>query len=295
MQSFPSIHEELSHHYTAVADTCSKIGQTYFYMGRITDAKRVMRTVLDLVEAGEAVPQARLQLLLLYGQVLTTEHFLNNTETTSLFEVLLQAEQIADAVHDQQGKADALSLLGQAHYFTTLVTRVSRGESSNGPQDQGYYREAFTYQQQALELRESLQDTRGMSESHFYLGIVYERWQQRDLALEQYGQALQIAEQADLLFEKSEPTRHLAWGAFWRGDLDAALTYALQALCLREAANFRPHLPYDHLLLSDIYQARGDVAQALVHAETAISLAQEMNSTRILARAREQLERLCNA
>ena len=59
-------------------------------------------------------------------------------------------------------------------------------------------------------------------------------------------------------------------------------------MCIRDR-------PYDHLLLSDVYQARGDVAQALVHAETAISLAQEMNSTRILARAREQLERLCNA
>lgn len=35
----------------------------------------------------------------MYGQVLTAEHFLNNTETTSLFELLLQAEQIADAVH----------------------------------------------------------------------------------------------------------------------------------------------------------------------------------------------------
>jgi hypothetical protein len=60
--------------------------------------------------------------------------------------------------------------------------------------------------------------------------------------------------------ERCEPTRHLAGLAFEEGKLDQALTSALQALSLREAAGFRPSLPFDHLPLSEIYQARGDNA-----------------------------------
>lgn len=59
-------------------------------------------------------------------------------------------------------------------------------------------------------MREALHDTRGMSESYLCIGTVYERWQQRELAKEHYAQALGVAEQAGLLFEQSEPTRHLA-------------------------------------------------------------------------------------
>jgi hypothetical protein len=91
---------------------------------------------------------------------------------------------------------------------------------------------------------------------------------------------------------KSEPTRHLAWNALLKGDQDQALVYAQQALSLREAVNFKPHLPFDHLLLSDIYQARGDRANALLHAELAFTLASEIGSTEALAMANEQLERL---
>lgn len=292
MQSSASTHEEFSQHYTTAIDACCKIAQAYFYLGRLADAQHVLRSTLHLIETSEAKPQDRLKLLLLYGQILTVDYFLNDTDADLLFETLLQARQIAETVHDQQGIADALSLLGQAHYFATLVARVSSGASPNNPQDQGQYHEALTYQQQALELREALNDTRGISESHFYIGIVYERWQQRDLAVEHYTKALQTAEQFGYLFERSEPTRHLAWNAFLKGDLDRALVSARQALSLREAANFRPHLPFDHLLLSDIYQAKGERANAVLHAEIASTLAKAMGSTRALTGASEHLERL---
>ena len=292
MQSSVSPHEEFAHHYTTAIDACCKIAQAYFYLGRLTEAQHVLRSMLHLIETSEAKPQDRLKLLLLSGQVLTVDHFLNDTNANLLFEPLREAKQIAETAQDQQGIADALSLLGQAHYFATLIARVGKGASPNSSQDQGDYHEALAYQQQALELREALHDTRGQAESHFYIGIVHERWQQRDLAVEQYTKALETAEQFNHLFEQSEPTRHLAGDAFGKGDLAAALMYALQALSLREAANFRPHLPFDHLLLSDIYQAKGERANAVLHAEAASTLAKAMGSTRAIAMTNECLERL---
>lgn len=284
--------EEFSHRYAIAIEACCEIAQAYFYLGRGTDAQHLLRTMLRLIEASEAKPQDRLRLLLLYGQILTIDHFLNETDAALLFEPLLQARQIAETVHDQQGLSDALSLLGQAHYFVTLITRISSGASPNSPQDQGDYDEAFTYQQHALQLREALHDSRGQAESHFHLGVVYGRWRQRDLAVEHYTKALQIAEQAGHLFERSEPTRHLAWNALWKGDLEAALTHAKLALSLREAAGFRPYLPFDHLLLSDISLKKGDTANALLHAEIASALAREVGSTRALAWADERLKQL---
>ena len=284
--------EEVSHRYTIAIEACCEIAQTYFYLGRVADAQHVLRTMLYLIEVGEVKPQDRLKLLLLYGEILTIDHFLNETDAALLFEPLVQARQIAETVQDQQGLSDALSLLGQAHYFVTLRARVKSGASLNSSQDQGDYQEALTYQQQALQLREALHDSRGMSESHFYLGIVYERWQQRDLAGEHYARALQIAEQAGHLLERSEPTRHLAGIALGKGELDQALSYALQALSLREAAGFRPHLPFDHLLLSAIYQAKEDTANALLHAQIASSLANAMESSSARALADERLKQL---
>lgn len=292
MQSSASPSEELVLHYTTSIDACCKIAHTYLYLGRFTEAQHVLRSMLHLIETGEAKPQDRLKLLLLLGQVLIVEHFLNDTDANLLIEPLREARQIAETAQDQQGMADVLSLLGQAQYFTTLIARVERGASPDSPQDSGDYHEALAYQQQALELREALHDTRGQAESHFYIGIVHERWQQRDLAVEQYTKALEIAEHFHHLFEQSEPTRHLAWDAFGKGDLEAALSYALRALSLREAANFRPHLPFDHLLLSYIYQAKGERAKAVLHAETASTLAKKLGSSRAIAIANECLERL---
>ena len=291
---YPSIltHDEFSRRYATAIDAACEIAHAYFYLGRLADAQHVLRSMLHLIEIGEVMPQDHLKLLLVYGQILTTDHFLNDTDTDLMFTTLLQARQIAEACEDQQGLADALSTLGQAHYFATLMERRRSGASTNSPQDQGQYTEALMYQQQALELREALHDTRGQAESHFYIGIVYERWQQREQALEHYMKALEIAEQAGYVFEKSEPTRHLTWDAFLRGDLDQAVIYGKQALSLREAANFKPHLPFDHLLLSNIYLAKGDKANALHHAQSAAVLASEISSTFAQTIASEQLAKL---
>lgn len=69
-----------------------------------------------------------------------------------MFSTVQRSKQRAEAVQDEQSRADALSLLGQAHYFSTLNSSTT----INSPQ--GNYHEAFTYQQQALERRETIHE-----------------------------------------------------------------------------------------------------------------------------------------
>lgn len=273
MQSSGHTLEDIAQHYSAATDALYEIGRIYYTLGKSTDAQRLLQGSLQLFEASEAKPQHRLKLLLLYTQVLLVDLLLarGNKNTDLLFSTILNARQIADASQIQQNIADSLSLLGQVHYFTTVVS----GALVDSPQS-GKYDEALVCQQQALELREMLHDTRGMSESYFQIGVIYERWQQYARSEEYYTKAYQLAEQFGHLFEKTEPVRHFALHALIKGDLDQALTFALQALQLREEAGFTPYLPLDHLLLRDVYEAKDDQAQAQFHTQKASAIASEM-------------------
>ena len=292
MQSTGSTNDELIRYYTRAVDALGEIANSYFFLGRLGDALRLLHRSLQMMEGGEAAQRDRLKLLLLYGKVLTVDHLITRGDPDLMFSTILQARHIAEAAQDQQGLADALSLLGQAHCNATTVAIVKSGALPFGTQGQGKYKESLAYQQQALELQEALHDTRGISESLFGIGLVYQFWQQNDLAREHFIKAIQVAEQYGHMLEQAEPNRHLSFDALFRGDLEAALTYALRALSFREAADFRPYQPFDHLALSDIYLKKGDTANAQFHMQQASALAEEMGFATLVSSAIDTTSRL---
>jgi tetratricopeptide (TPR) repeat protein len=176
-------------------------------------------------------------------------------------------------------------LLGQAHTNATTIATVKSGALPFGTRGQGKYEEALAYQQQALGLQEALHDTRGISESHFGIGLVYQFWQQNDMAREHFIRAIQVAEESGHVLEQAEPNRHLTIDALFRGDLETALTHAKLALSFREAAGFRPYQPFDHLTLRDIYLQKGDTAQVQFHMQEASALAEEMGFATLVSSA----------
>lgn len=276
MQNSGNTYEEIEAQYVTAVDALSRIARAYLFLGRLNDAQNLLRSSLKLLETDEAKPQQRLKLLLLYGQILIVDHLLRRGDAELLLATVAQAKQLAEATQDQHNLADALSLLGQAHYFTTIVRLLQSGASPDSPPDQGKYAEAFMYQQQALELRETLGDARGISESSFQVGVIYERWRQLDQAQAYYARARQIADQHGYLFEKTEPARHVAIHALRQGNLEQALTLALQAVELRGAVGFKPYLPLDYLLVRDVYQMQGATANAQLYAQKASAAAEEI-------------------
>lgn len=292
MQSLTSTNDDLTRHYTVALGALCEIARSYFFLGRLEEALSLLRMSLHLIEAGEVAPQDRLKLLLLYGRVLNVDHLIQRGDADLLFSIILQAKQVAEAAEAQQGIADALSLLGQAHCNTTTVAIVKSGTLPFGPQGQGKYEEALAYQQQALGLQEVLNDTRGISESLFGIGLVYQFWQQNELAREHFARAIQAAEQGGHILEQAEPHRHLTIDALFRGDLEAALTHALRALSFREAGGFRPYQPFDHLTLRDIYLKQGDIARAEFHLQQASALAEAMGFSTLVSSLVEATNRL---
>jgi tetratricopeptide (TPR) repeat protein len=276
MQSSTVTNDEVTKQYTIAIDALCEIARTYFFLGRLGDALHVLCTSLHMIEAGEIAQKDRLKLLLLYGKILTVDHLLHRGEADLMFSTILQAKQVAEAAQDQQSIADALSLLGQAHCTATTTAIVKSGSLPFGPQSQRKYEEALSYQQQALGLQEALRDTRGISESHFCIGVVYQFWQQNDLAREHFTRAIQVAEKSGYILEQAEPNRHLTLDALFKGDLDQALIHAQRALSFREAGGFRPYQPLDHLMLRDIYLKKGDATNTQLHIQQATTIANEI-------------------
>lgn len=285
MQPSVSANNVYTSHYTTAIDALCEIARSSFFLGRLREALHVLSTSLHLIEGGEVAQKDHLKLLLLHGKVLNVDHLLSRGDTDLLFSTILQAQQIAESAQDEQGRASALSLLGQAHCNATTIAIVKSGALPFGTQGQGKYEKALAYQQQALELQETLHDTRGISESSFGIGLIYQFWQQNELAREHFTRAIQVAEESGYVLEQAEPNRHLTIDALFKGDLDQALTYALRALSFREAGGFRPYQPLDHLTLRDIYLKNGDTARAQFHMQQASALASEMRLATLVSSA----------
>ena len=274
MQPLVTTLEQLAQHYTTAPLAIGELARAYAMRGRLGEAQRLLRAALQLAEDKQA--EERLLLLLLDGAIQIVDHVLTWQGAERMLATIRQAQQLAEAADDRQAVADALSLLGRAHLFAGVTAALKTGAAADSPQGQGRYDQAQALQQQALEIRQALHDTRGVSESHFFIGNVHQFWRQYDLAHTHFTEAAAIAEQYGHRFEKVEPARHLAFLALGRGDLEQALVLATHALSLREEVRFRPFLPLDHLLLRSIHLARGDTPQAEFHRQQAAALAAEM-------------------
>jgi tetratricopeptide (TPR) repeat protein len=262
-QSTNSSHS-ISDHFTSVIYSLCEIAELYYYLGKLDEAVNVLKTGLHLTSAKEVHLRDRVKITLQYGKILVAHYFLVNKGFDLALATALEAKLLAETAHYEKGIADALNLIGQAHYYKKLNT----GE--------GDYEEALTYFQQALSHREKLHDTRGISEALFHSGLTYERRDLVDKARECYTEALQFADLYNHKLEKSYALRHLAELAMDKDDLDAALNYALTSLALREEIGFRVFLPHSHILVGDIYLEREDSESALINYQNAQALAEEM-------------------
>ncbi|CAM3542232.1 tetratricopeptide repeat protein [Paenibacillus lupini] len=261
--------ESLTQTYATAIHALCDIIAAYHLNGKSEDAHRIARVCLQLSETSDVHPHDRLKSYLHYARILVDNHLLTNADSELMFSHLQKTKELAESVHDElHGLADILSLLGQGRYFEML----------NGGQsvDSSEFDALLDLQRRALNIREDIQDTRGISESHFFIGQIYERLQNLDQALEHHVAALTIAERHSHQYVRTEPIRHLAIHSFQSGDLDQALNYALQALSYREENGFKPYMPLDYRLLCDICLKKGDTETAFQYASEAVSISEEL-------------------
>ena len=293
LPSDDSFDKRIKDYQTAITALC-EIAESYYRLGKLDAAHDVLEAGGYLLEhapeAGGYLPEhapqqgplgeTRAMLELQQGKLNTTGGFYANSRYEVAFVALLRARDLATANGNETLTADALQWLGQAYYNRALNTSASMrapGEDS--------YRQPLDYFQQALSRREALADTRGMAESLFYTGLIYERWGQRDTAQDYYTKALALAEEHGYAIEKSYALRHLAGLAQEAGDLEKALAFFTESLALREAAGYNILLPLSHIAVGDVLLEQHKMAEAKVHYETAYAISQELDAplTRIVS------------
>jgi tetratricopeptide (TPR) repeat protein len=233
--------------------------------GRLEDALAVF------AESRRVTDPERLRTLLAQGKLFTDWVFHANRGYDEAVAILQTAGALAKQLDDTLSSATALDLLGMAEYYRVMQA---------GSADYGVALRRF---QAALAQREELADSRGIAESLFHVGLVHERLEQYDDALDKYRRAYMLARDNAYQLELSYAARHLAGGAQAMGDLDAALRLFGESLALRQEVGYTLLLPLAHIALGETLLARKDTDGAANEYEQAWTLAQGMQSPLILA------------
>ncbi|GCE09753.1 tetratricopeptide repeat protein [Dictyobacter aurantiacus] len=255
--------EEITANYTSSLHALGEIAWSYYYQGQLDDAMRLFEWGSQLLDFPEITALSQAQFLLRYAEFLIANYFLTNQDEEMVLTSIDRAQAAASKSHDQRQQATALYLRGQMNYYQNM---------HKGLQD---YREARSTLQQANKLYTTLEDTEGIAQTLFYMGLTYEREEDEKSAESHYQQALKIAREHNHKWIMSEATRHLA-GLAMQQDTDLALRYALESLHLRSEIGFKRALPPAYFLVSDIYTLRHELDAALEYCQQGQQLAEKM-------------------
>jgi tetratricopeptide (TPR) repeat protein len=252
------------HYYAGMLQSLRALSETCYRVGRLEEAVTVLQNSLPYLEAPDVAPSDVIQTLLQLGrmQIIRYTYLLRDDEL--LRPTLLRAKTLADSLGDASSIATALQLLGEASYYRLLWTNEGNVEITD----------IQTYFQQARELRERLNDLRGLSETWRFNGLIAERQRLSDLALSYFQRSLHYAQQAKSPIDEAEALRHLGGFALARYDYDTAESYLSHSLSLRQALGYRILLPAAQLAVGYVYEARRE----LKHAFSLYTLANKLSS-----------------
>ena len=263
-------HDIVRQYYTGVLQSLHALSETCYRIGRLDEAVIVLRNSLPYLEAPDVAPTDVIQTLLQLGRMQIARYAFHLRDDEQLRPTLLRAKTLADSLGDARSIAAALQLLGEAGYYRLLWDNSSNFELSD----------IQTYFQQARELRERLNDLRGLSETWRFNGLLAERQRLSDLALKCYQQSLHYAQQARSPLDEAEALRHLGGFALARYDYDTAESYLSLSLNLRQSQGYRIQLPAVQLTVGYVYEARGELERAFALYTVAYKLSNEMNLLR---------------
>jgi tetratricopeptide (TPR) repeat protein len=255
----------LGEKYSQLISVLCEISETNYFLGRLDEALALLQLNHPLADNADVPVRARSKLLIQHSKLLINRGGLNNTFATDGETIQRMLATVRQAALDEDLLAEALHLTGLLYYWPLFEADTPDAEP------------ALSYFTQAYEHRVKLDDKRGVSESLFYLGLIYQIFEQDNEKAEGYfAQALQLAETYQFKLEKSYVVRHLGFIYEARKEFAQARQYLEQSLALREEIGFKIYFPFSHLALGDLAMSQNDLATAEQHYQKALELAEEM-------------------
>ena len=240
-----------------------------FYDGKIEEGIGLLRSELNAADPNVLSSADRARLLAVMGKLHSHQAFLMNSSLDVALESLNEAVQIAEELGENETLGIALSYRGFATYTNTFHNAI------------GHYQDALPDIDRSLEIREEIEDVRGIAESLIYQGILYERTEQPARANANYERAAQITHEHGFELEESYAVRHLAFIRQNDGDLEGAREYFERSLELRQKAGFRTGLALSHFSLGGVLLDLKRYDEALEQLNHAESYASEFGLTRV--------------
>lgn len=241
-------------------DEVLNTAQALFFSGRIDDALQLLQDNETLTVA----PADQNRLLILHSEILIVRTWLKPHTPLDRAQTML-ASALEHAVDDDQ-RAAALMATGRLHYFPMF-----QAEAPDATVPLNF----FT---QANQIWQNTGNKRGICESQFWIGLIYQIFLLDLEKAERYFRAaLELAEAHEFKLEKSYLVRHLGFIAQKRGELDAARTLLEQSLALREEIDFIVYLPFSLLSLGSVCALQGDYRTAETYYNRALSTAESLN------------------
>ncbi|CAG0996508.1 hypothetical protein ANRL2_03616 [Anaerolineae bacterium] len=194
----------------------------------------------------------------------------NNLEThlAALESGLNAAHQAALSRHDDAQIADALFLMARLHHFLLF-----EATSPNLDTVEQLWITAYNH-------FHHLNDPRGMAESLFYHGLLYQRFKaDQESAIVYFHRARNLIEYKDFPIELAEILRHTGYVYQQRGDLIAAHACHEQAVAYLVQSGFRVYLPLALYALGMVLMEQGRLDEAGPHFEHALAVAEEAPRT----------------
>lgn len=137
--------------------------------------------------------------------------------------------------------------------------------------------------ERGLTLREQAGDARGLAESQFHLGLVYQVVRGDSKASEPYFErSYALAKEANDAVMQSYAIRHIAFVRGDGGDVSGAVAGLEESLALREQAGFRPGVAMALFSLAEAQAIQGRRDEARAHLIAAREILDELGAVKRL-------------
>ena len=148
----------------------------------------------------------------------------------------------------------------------------------------------LAYFQRALKIRTEIQDQRGMAESHFHIGLVYQNQppageDNLHQAFVAFEKAYHLAVEGDFAFERAHAARHLAYLYDKRQEQEQAYQLHQEFLTINKTIDFKPYLAPAHTMMGLADFSFGNLVAAEQHLQSAYAVADQISSNHFRADA----------
>lgn len=262
-----------------LANQIEQIASVYLYEARFNAALNLLNDkVLDLLKDEHQLDEwVRLQNQ--RAGVLRYKGYCDYDPTRydDAIEILSAALAVAETLGNQALLANTVDLTGS-------VLQSKEGSLAASSET------CLGYFERALEIRKEIQDQRGIAESNFHIGLVYQNQRPASeeniqRAYEAFQKAYTVASIGGFAFEKAHAARHLAYIYDKRQESQKAYKLHQEFLETNQLIGFKPYLSPAHIMVGLAHFKSGELMEAKQHCQSAYESASEIQSEHFLADA----------